>query len=206
MKDKIDLLKTKLSQEVREGRKMERALENYYNKIENLSTLIKGSKIVAGITGAIGGISGFLFASTDDYHTEFQTGVDLFKENPEWFVSALVCLGFAGATAWIASKLEDKRYDTMLDYDETEDQLDATQERVDGLVDELEKHNIRPKFRTTFNKPYQDEEVIEEEEDIADATPVDSHPNVIPIEKSDKYRPQFKGDDHNNFFPDDLNQ
>jgi len=47
-------LKDALKWSAEKGYKLEEAVEGYWNQVQALGTMIKGSKIVAGISGAVG--------------------------------------------------------------------------------------------------------------------------------------------------------
>ena len=159
-------LKDALKWSAEKGYKLEEAVEGYWNQVQALGTMIKGSKIVAGISGAVGAISGFLLASTDDYNTEFHTGVDVLKENPEWVLFTFASLGISLAAVYGIKKFEEWRENAQAKLEKREDQLEIHQEKTDVLVEELKNRGIYPKFRTKFNLRPQGEEATEEEEDV----------------------------------------
>ena len=167
-------LKDALRWSAEKGYKLEESIENYWNQVQGLGTMIKGSKIVAGVSGAIGAISGYLFASTDDYNTEFHTGVDLFKENPEWLLFTFAALGVSLAACYGIKKFEEWQEAAQIKLEKREDQLAKHQEKTDALVDELGARGIYPKFRTKFNLRPQGE--VTEDEEEQDVTEYSNNP------------------------------
>ena len=169
-------LKDGLKWYAEKGYKLEEDMDNYWQGVNILGKMVKGAKIVFGTSLATGMGAILSFASTDDFNTKFHTGVDLFKEKPEWFIFGCAAIAVAYLAGFGAKKFEELREKAFTNLEKTQTSIGKVQEKANAFKNELHDRGIRPKFRTVFRtqpiglEEQEDEEVPLQPAQIKDET------------------------------------
>lgn len=127
MKRKEELL-LEQEQKIGEVSALNKLIQQGEKAWDTISKKVKATEVVAGVSGAVSFLSGYMLASTNDFHTQVVNDGFEILQTPEGLVMGAICAGgmlIAGASIALNNYFQNK-----LDY--VEDKIDART----GLLEE----------------------------------------------------------------------
>ena len=166
MKNKTtEELKKGLKDSVSKGYRIEDAIKHYWQQVDSIASLVKGTKVSMAVSTAVAGIFGFGLAGTAEYNDIYKTGVDIFTEYPGFVAVTAASLVISLASTYGLTKLSKKQKETETVLEKREGQLEKQQTITDEIVKELGTRGVYPKFRTKFITSSELEDTDEEEDE-----------------------------------------
>ena len=139
MKRKEELL---LEQEQKTGEvsALNKLIQQGEKAWDTISKKVRTTEVVAGVSGAVSFLSGYMLASTNDFHTKVVNDGFEILQTPEGLVMGAICAGsmlVAGTSIALNNYFQNK-----LDYvedkiDSRTELLEETQENLDNVNEEL---------------------------------------------------------------------